>query len=406
MTERLYHQDAYIKRFTATVRACEMEGEGRYRVRLDRTAFYATSGGQPHDTGTLGRARVLDVIPEGEDEIIHVVDAPLAVGGTVEGEIDWARRFDHMQQHAGDHMMAGVIHEMLGGYTIGLHIGADFSTIDVVLPDGRMRLDDEELWRIEARVNAQIQQDLPIRCWFPSAQEMEALPLRKDPSVADHIRVVMVGDVECVACGGTHPSTSGQIGLIKILDARPSRGKMRVSFVCGMRAIADYRAVHRSAHAAAALLSTQVEALPDAVERLLSRVRAAEHELGQVRLDAALSLVPALLDAAEPVGDGWRAVCTIAEGLSIDAMREVAGALVSEARVYALLADQQGDGAHLVFARSPGDGRDMGELLRAAVKPLGGKGGGRGEMAQGSANGMAALESARQMLLQKGDNAS
>lgn len=278
MTRRLYYEDAYLIDFEARVLSCRAEG-GRFLIALDRSAFYPTSGGQPHDVGTLGDARVVDVCVDEAGDVVHVTDRPLEVDAQVKGRIDWARRFDHMQQHAGDHMMAGVIHRMLDGYTVGLHVGAGDSTIDVVLPDGRMRLDEAEIREIERQVNEQIQRDLPIRCWFPDEDELLRLPLRKDPSVTGRIRVVMVGDVECVACGGTHPSSSGQLGVFKILDARPSRGKLRVSFVCGMRALSDYQLKSDAAKRAAQMFSTKVELMPDAVQRLLERAKKAEVEL-------------------------------------------------------------------------------------------------------------------------------
>lgn len=278
MTRRLYYEDAYLTDFEARVLSCRAEGE-RFSIALDRSAFYPTSGGQPYDVGTLGGARVLDVYVDEAGDVAHVTDRPLEVNAFVAGKIDWARRFDHMQQHAGDHMMAGVIHRELSGYTVGLHVGAVDSTIDVVLPDGRMRLDEAEIREIERQVNEQIQRDLPIRCWFPDADELMRLPLRKAPTVTDRVRVVMVGDVECVACGGTHPSSSGQLGAFKILDARPSRGKLRVSFVCGMRAMNDYQLKSDAAKRAAQLFSTKVELMPDAVLRLIERVKKAETEL-------------------------------------------------------------------------------------------------------------------------------
>ena len=305
MTECLYHQDAYLTQFEAVVCECVRTESSAYRVRLNRTAFYPTSGGQPYDTGTLHGAQVVDVYVDDLGDIWHAVDAPMEIGATVSGQIDWARRFDHMQQHAGDHMMAGVIYHMLGGYTVGLHVSAQVSTIDVVLGDGRMRLDEAELIEIERRVNGQIQKNLPIRCWFPDEAELASLPLRKDPTVSEHVRVVRVGDVECVACGGTHPDSSGQLGLLKILDARPSRGKMRITFVCGMRAVEDYQAKAHAADRAAALLSTHVNELPDAVERVLERAKQAEYERNRARLDAALEQVPALRAQARALPGGW-----------------------------------------------------------------------------------------------------
>jgi len=209
MTERLYYDNAYLTEFDGTVLECRENG-ANWDVLLDRSAFYPTSGGQPYDTGVLGGAKVLDVNVDGGD-VWHTVDAPLTVGQTVHGCIDWARRFDHMQQHAGDHMIAGALHRLMQGVTIGLHISEAVSTIDVAMPEGVTRISDEDVRRIEADVNDHIQRDVPIRCWFPDEAELAALPLRKKPTVDEHVRIVAIGDDEMVACGGTHPATAGQL---------------------------------------------------------------------------------------------------------------------------------------------------------------------------------------------------
>ena len=238
MTERLYYDDATLTEFDATVLEC-VPDNGAYRVRLDRSAFYPTSGGQPFDTGALGGAAVSDVFVGEEGDVWHVVEAPLSPGQAVRGVIDWPRRFDHMQQHAGDHMIASALWRLLGGVTIGLHISHDVSTIDVAMPEGVTRIPEADIRRVEDDVNARIQRDVPIRCWFPSEAELKTLPLRKPPTVSEHVRVVAIGEDEMVACGGTHPATAGQLGLVKILGVAPARGKMRVSFVAGMRALND-----------------------------------------------------------------------------------------------------------------------------------------------------------------------
>ena len=177
MTDRLYYADSYLTEFDAQV--LEVQGN---RVRLDRSAFYPTSGGQPFDTGYLGEARVTDV-ESVAGEVWHTVEGTLREGERVHGRIDWPRRFDHMQQHAGEHMIANAVYRFFDGFTIGLHIGAEVSTIDVELPDGRMRLSPEDIARVEDDVNAHIQQNLPIRCYFP--QDVDALPLRKRGDVKE-----------------------------------------------------------------------------------------------------------------------------------------------------------------------------------------------------------------------------
>ena len=192
MTERLYYDNALLFEFDAQVTACRKTPAG-CQIALDRSAFYPTSGGQPFDTGWLNDVRITDVNVSG-GEVWHTVDRPLSVGDAVHGRIDWPRRFDHMQQHAADHMIASALHRLMGGVTIGLHISSDVSTIDVAMPEGKTRITEEEISRIEADVNARVQRDVPIRCWFPPAEELQTLPLRKAPTVTEHVRIVAIGD--------------------------------------------------------------------------------------------------------------------------------------------------------------------------------------------------------------------
>ena len=383
MTERLYYDDAYLTAFDAVVTECAAGEDGQYLVKLDRSAFYPTSGGQPYDTGTIGGARVLDVYVDEAHDVCHVVDGPLAVGEVVRGEIDWPRRFEHMQQHAGDHMIASAIWRLLGGVTIGLHIGHDVSTIDVAMPEGATRIRPEDIRRIEDDVNERIQRDVPVRCWFPSPEELETLPLRKKPTVSEHVRVVAIGEDEMVACGGTHPSTAGQLGLVKIVGVAPARGKMRVSFLAGMRAFRDYRAKLELSEAAANLLSTSTENLPAHVAALQEALKHAEYELSHLRRDQALRSLEDALEGAPALPCGAKLVVRMLEG-DASMLKDAASALIKRPGVVALLGATAGpDRAVFVFARSNDVELHMGQLLSAAAKPLGGKGGGRPDFAQG-----------------------
>lgn len=380
MTERLYYDDAYLIEFDATVLRCGVR-DGVFDVLLDRSAFYPTSGGQPFDTGTLGDSRVIDVnVIDGE--VWHTVDRPLEPGQSVRGKIDWPRRFDHMQQHAGDHMIAGALYRLMGGVTIGLHVGDEVSTIDVSMPGGATRISNEDLLRIEADVNAHIQRDVPICCWFPGEEELSSLPLRKKPTVTEHVRVVAIGDDEMVACGGTHPSTAGQIGLVKILSATPARGKMRVAFLAGGRAVADYRRCFEAAHSAAELFSTRVEQLVGSVAALQERLHAAETELSRLRREHLMNRASAMLEDAEELPDGLRLVSGFVEA-DAACLRELVSKLIESPGIVALLGAANGEQAIYVFGRSADASADMGALLREAAKAVGGKGGGRPDFAQG-----------------------
>ena len=382
MTERLYYDDAYLTQFDGTVLEC-VQREGAYHVRLDRSAFYPTSGGQPYDTGTLGGARVSDVYVDEDGEVWHALDAALTVGQSVHGEIDWARRFDHMQQHAGDHMIASALWRLLGGVTIGLHISHDVSTIDVAMPEGVTRITGDDIRRVEQDVNARVQRDVPVRCWFPEPEELKSLPLRKPPTVAEHVRIVAIGEDEMVACGGTHPATAGQLGLVKILGVAPARGKMRVSFVAGMRALGDYQRMYGAAHEAAALLSTSTDNLVSHVATMQESLKKAEYELNHLRLDSALRELSEQAETAPRTPEGAVVLSRMLQG-SADLIREAASRLIRRPEIIALLGTETEEGrAAFVFARSQDVDAHMGQLLSRAANPLGGKGGGRPDFAQG-----------------------
>ena len=382
MTQRLYYDDAYLTEFDAEVLEC-VGADGAYRVRLDQSAFYPTSGGQPFDTGVLNGSKVVDVYVGEDRDVWHVVDAPLAVGERVHGAIDWPRRFDHMQQHAADHMIASALWRLLGGVTIGLHISHDASTIDVAMPEGVTRISPEDICRVEADVNARIQRDVPVRCWFPEPEELAKLPLRKPPTVSEHVRVVAIGDEEMVACGGTHPATAGQLGMVKILGVAPARGKMRVSFVAGMRALGNYRAMYDIAHEAAALLSTAAENLPAHVAAMQEALKRAEFELGRLRRETTLRELEDMLMDAPRLPGGASVIARMLEG-DANLVREAASRLIKRPGVVALLGAPVDAGrATFVFARSGDVDLNMGKLLSDAAMPLGGKGGGRPDFAQG-----------------------
>ena len=384
MTDRLYYDNAYLTSFSARVTAVR-EKDGKMEIALDRSAFYPTSGGQPFDTGMIGAARVLDVNVDHDGEVWHLIEGEVNAGDEVNCEIDWPRRFDHMQQHAGEHMLAGAVYRHFGGNTIGLHLGAEISTIDVTMPDGSTHLTPEQIELLEMDVNEQIQADVPVRCWFPDEEELNALPLRKPPTVKEHVRIVAIGDKEMVACGGTHPSTAGQIGMVKIVDARPAKGKMRLGFICGMRAFRDYQKRMIVSDRAAEMFSTKVENLPDAVAKMQENIVSLQRELNSMRREQALREIDGLMKNAAEM-DGAKVAAGTLPSLTPDALRELASGLIEQSGVIALLASPKESGGYLtLFARSQDVKYDVGKLLREASSSCGGKGGGKPDFAQGSA---------------------
>ena len=394
MTDRLYYEDSYLKNFEARVASCRAAEGGDHLITLDRSAFYPASGGQPHDTGRIGPARVLDVYTDEGGDLIHRTDLPLEAGETVACEIDWPRRFDHMQQHGGEHILAGSLLTLFGGYTHGLHIGADLCTIDVTMPDGRMSLSEAELTRLGDLANSRVQTAAPIRAWFPSAEEMKGLPLRKEPTVDRHVRVVMAGDFECVACGGTHPKNTGEVGLILPLSSAPARGKLRLSFLCGMRALRYVQSLMASAKQAGAALSAPMEEIGRAAEHLRREQGELRAQIAALKKENAAHLARALLDAAQALPGGERLIAAAVP--DPDSLRDIAAQLIGQENMIALLASPDGSGGErLLFARSAGLSRDMAALLRAC----GARGGGKPDFAQGVSPEQGALEKARALLL-------
>ena len=380
MTERLYYDNAYLTTFDACVQACEAN-RAFFDVLLDRSAFYPTSGGQPFDTGSLGDGRVVDVYVK-DGAVWHTVTKSFDIGEKVQGRIDWERRFDHMQQHAADHMIAGTLHRLMGGVTIGLHISNDISTIDVAMPQGVTRISNQDVRRIEMEVNERIQRDVPIRCWFPTEEELEVLPLRKKPTVSEHVRIVAIGDDEMVACGGTHPSSAGQLGLVKIVSVTPARGKMRVAFLAGQRALKNYFKCFEAAHSTAELISANIDQLHSGVMSLQEKLRETEIKVSAMQRKQLDAQMTELIDRAETLPGGGKLICGFVDA-DIQLLRKIVSELIDKPGVIALLGTASGDEAAYVFGRSADIAVDLGKLLREAAQHFGGKGGGRPDFAQG-----------------------
>lgn len=384
-TERLYYNRTYLREFDATVVSVK-EGDGtHWWTELDRSAFYPTSGGQPFDTGRIGEAFVSNVEVDKNGTVFHYTDRCFVPGDRVKGTIDWDRRFDHMQQHAGEHMLAGAIWEKVHGTTIGLHLGDTVSSIDVTMPDGRTHLSREEITQIEKLVNSRIQHDDAIRCWFPADDELAALPLRKEPTVKENIRIVQIGEYETVACGGTHPSTTGQIGSIYITDVSPARGKIRFSFVCGARAAKLYRKTGDAADEACRLLSSSIETLPKEISRILEHQ---EKILRELRAAQTRLLCVRLANAETVYTGDFRLYAVYEPGFDYDAASDAVSEWIrSQGRIVLF-----SNGKRLIYAASDDVNADMAALMKKTAR-----GGGRKDFATG-AGGMDEIRKAKDEL--------
>ncbi len=375
MTDRLYYNDSLLVRFDATVRETGTAGDRPFVV-LDRTAFYPTSGGQPFDVGVLGGRRVIEVIDRDDDGAVqHVLDAPLESGTVaVSGEIDWARRLDHMQQHTGQHVLSAAF-VRAGARTVSFHLGAELSTIDLAATP-----DADAIRAAEDEANRIVWENRDVRMRFVSDQEAAALPLRKEPTRTGTLRVVEIDDFDLSACGGTHVPRTGTIGIIAVHSWERYKGGTRVSFACGGRALAQFRTYRDVIGATVRQLSIQPAELAQAVTRL-------QHESKESRQHArALSEQLATHQAdvlARDAGDlgGTDLVCEVVAARDAAGLKALAQAVASRPRHAAVLigADQP---LVVVVARAADATLDAAGLVRALVARFGGKGGGRPDSAQ------------------------
>lgn len=380
MTGRLYYDDPYLTHFSARV-VERLEWEGRPAVMLDRTAFYPTGGGQPCDSGRLNGLAVAEVIErEADGAVIHLLARPLEAD-EVEGQIDWERRFDLMQQHTGQHLLSAAFVRRLAANTVGFHLSDRYATIDL----DRAPLSADELDAVEALANKIVFQNRPVVArWVPD-EEVPTLPLRKPPVHAGPVRVVEVAGFDCSACGGTHVRATGEIGLIKITRSERRGGETRVEFLCGGRARRDYQAKNALVMDLAQELSVGHWELADAVHRLADDLKATRHGLRRIR-DAWLEAEAAALWHRAAIVAGVRVVQAHLPGHSPDDLKHLAQHLVERPQTVALLAtDEPTEGKGLLtFARSADlPTLHMGTLLRQACETIGGRGGGRPEFAQG-----------------------
>ena len=366
-TVKLYYENAYTQDFTAVVESCEAVKNG-FAVTLDRTAFYPEGGGQPADHGTLGEARVLDV-HEKDGVVTHLCDRALSEGAEVSGRIDWARRFDHMQQHSGEHIISGLLCSTFHCDNVGFHMGADVVTIDYNAP-----ITWEQALEVERRANAYIWADHPIRIWYPSAEELAALPYRSKKELTGAVRITEFPGADRCACCGTHVSSSGQVGLLKLLSCQKFRDGVRLELLCGQRALDCLAAGWEQARQIGQTLSVKPQSAFAAVSRLqeellsLKEKAARLEEADFAHTAAQYRGAGSVLHIAEPLdGDGARRLC--------DAIAKAAGGRC------AVFAGQDGDYRYAVIE----SGGDLRQFIKDMNTALHGRGGGRDGFAQGSA---------------------
>ncbi len=379
MTTRSYYHDSYKRKFDANVVEASLDAVAPIAV-LDATYFYPTSGGQPHDLGTIGSANVVDVsIRPSDGAIIHTLDAPIPVGPAT-ASIDGARRFDHMQQHTGQHILSQAFLRIADAATIGFHLGAESVSID--LNDGA--LPEARIAEAAELANQVVSGNVEVRAWFPSGEEIESLALRKVPDVDGPLRVVAIGDFDFSACGGTHVARSSEVGLLSILRIERMKRGTRIEFLAGHRARADYARKHAIVQKLSTALTCAQPELPEAVDRLSNSLTEARRALVAHRERDLDEEALQLAETASNRGGDLRIVHAAFAARSIDEVKGLALRLTVEPHVIALLG-VSGTRTQLVFARSENISVDLKTAFDFALTALGGGKGGGGRVLMGSA---------------------
>jgi len=382
-TRRLYYDDAFEKEFTARVMHCEVLPPdvksgitGKvWGLILDRTAFYPTSGGQPHDLGKIGDANVLDVRDEG-DEILHLVDRKPA-DPEVNGCVNWPRRFDHMQQHTGQHLLSAMFQERFGLPTVSFHLGGEICTIDLrgVEPTA------EFLEGAERAANQIVFEDRPVNVRYGTADEFAKLGVRKEVEREGILRAIEIEAADLQPCGGTHVKRTGQIGLVLVRRCSKVRQDWRVEFVCGRRAERfarqDFQAVRRTAEE----LGCAPEDVVSAASRALAERDAHFKNVRGMQQRLAEAEAKLALQSTKAGKNGFRVVPRVFEGVPADYLGFFATEIAKSEKVVALLA--AAEGGHLLFAQHPSAGKDMSAVLKQVLEKVGGKGGGTRDFARG-----------------------
>ncbi len=372
MTIRLELEDPGLVEFTANVLSCEPADSGRHKVVLDRSAFYPTGGGQPHDTGTLGSARVVDVTLDGKTVVHAVEGGPLS--GAVAGRVDAARRRDHRQQHTGQHVLSAVFASECGAHTASFHLGADHSTIDLDKP-----VSAEDAARAENAANDVVERDLLVDVTHASRADLESQRLRKInvPEDVDVVRIVAIGDVDRSHCGGTHCHRTAEIRLVKVIGVeRGKSGQTRVAFLCGDRALKDLAARYDALAEAARVATSAWTEVP----RLLGAKIAALKDAEKAAKGFSAEIAAALAEATA----GEAPYCRRFESAPPAFCRALATDLARRGRRLALVGGPSPAEAGKIAAvlAFPAGGRDAGEAVRGLVLRHGGRGGGKGPVAQ------------------------
>lgn len=368
-TRKLFYEDTYRIQFCARVLSCTPAPHGLFSVVLDQTAFCPEGGGQPADRGSLGCACVLDV-HEKDGVISHLTTTPVREGEVVQGDVDWRRRLDHMQQHTGEHIVSGLVHAQYGYDNVGFHMGDDVVTVDFSGP-----LSAADLADLEGAANWVVWQNGPVKADFPTPEELEKLSYRSKKELSGAVRIVTVSNVDVCACCGTHVARCAEVGMVKLLSGQSYKGGTRVTMVCGMRALADYQVKWRNAGEISALLSAKPNETAAAVQRLYDENSALKAQRGRLETE--------LFAARAAQYAGAQSALVFEPELSPDSVRRLCLALCETCTGVCAVFSGEGDAYHYAVGCAGGDVRALGRELNAA---LDGRGGGSAALVQGNAH--------------------
>jgi alanyl-tRNA synthetase len=378
MKTKLFYEDAYIQTFSTTLKKQEKDDLGQTYVILNETAFYPTGGGQPFDTGTLNNISVLNV-EEIDGEIRHYMESPLPNTSSIDGQINWSRRFDHMQQHAGQHILSAAFEELFKYETVSFHLGQEILTIDLAVDD----LTEEEAEAAEKLANNIILENRPIETKWVSENELSQYHLRKQPTVTENIRLVIIPNFDYNGCGGTHPSSTGQVGSIKILDWEKQRKKIRIQFVCGNRVLKQFHKKQKVILELTKLLNAPEVAMVDSLTRLLDTVKCTDKDLEEAH-NQLLQYEGKELISEQSCVNNRAVISKVFQNRSLKELQKLARSIISDSEeVIVLLVSENESQLQVVAARGSKIDLSMKSLLSELLSTINGKGGGNEAFAQG-----------------------
>jgi alanyl-tRNA synthetase len=381
-TKRLYFEDPYRTEFEAKV-VKRMTYKGAPALILDQTCFYPESGGQPADRGTIDRVEVVHAVEE-DDQILHLIKKEVSSDKVV-GKIDWERRFDHMQQHAGQHILSQSFYELLQAATRSFHLGEEVSTVEIDLREVR----DEDVERVEKRANARMFEDREIKTYFIDEKEVERIPLRRPPQKTGRLRIVEVADYDYSACGGTHPKRTGEVGLIKILRWERIRDNIRFEFICGRRALDDYIWKNRSLRELSNRLTAHERDVLDSVEKLFADLKSEKRKNRKLQEKLLQYEAREIIRKTE-----GKIIKNIYTERSREEIKHLALNIIRAGECVVLYGVKDERGVHLVLARSDAADIDLRELIPELSSLIKGKGGGRPSLVEVAGENADALQHA------------